>query len=271
MSPKSPNVLMKVLIITGFILSLAATAAAGYLFYTHRQDSVQLRELEALKVQLQDQVQTLQGEAASYEKQKMQFMEKIDGLDDQLVLEKKKAIGQLEELKTAQSEINTMRKEITALSEKIELFKKAEQLKLQAEESLGEGREYPEEEVQSAIRRATSLVTEPFKALIPGSSEKPSAEPQTSKTAVVESVPFVSSSSPDDPRIKTINRSFNFVVVNFGSDQGLSMGDQLVVNRNGKEIGRVEVQKLYDRFASAKIISESSANVIHEGDPVRKI
>ena len=69
-------------------------------------------------------------------------------------------------------------------------------------------------------------------------------------------------------RVLLINRKFNFLVTNLGSRQGLSMDDVLVVERNGAQIAKVRVEKLYDDYCAAYVIEEQIDMPIGEGDLV---
>ncbi len=70
------------------------------------------------------------------------------------------------------------------------------------------------------------------------------------------------------PRVMKINRPLNYVVINMGRTNQLRLGDKLVVERAGKLLATVEVDKLYDSFSSARIIQESKILPIEEGDSV---
>lgn len=72
------------------------------------------------------------------------------------------------------------------------------------------------------------------------------------------------------PQVMTVNRKFNFVVINIGMNDKLKMGDRLRIERDGKGIGTVEVEKLYDSFSAATIIDEKKNKPIQEGDSVEK-
>jgi len=60
------------------------------------------------------------------------------------------------------------------------------------------------------------------------------------------------------------------VVVNLGLRDNLRMGDKLIVERDGKTVAGVEVEKLYDNFAAATIVDTRKNGEIKEGDLVRK-
>jgi hypothetical protein len=46
------------------------------------------------------------------------------------------------------------------------------------------------------------------------------------------------------------------------------MGDKLTVERDGKVVGTLEVQKLYDHFSAAAILQETKETPIREGDAI---
>lgn len=143
-------------------------------------------------------------------------------------------------------------------------------------------------DIQDKTRKLDQLVKERLSALAP----PPAAEPVSALTgaqplnldqtaALPQSVPEITVSdearvtpkeSPalTQPQVMTINRKFNFVVINIGLKDKLKMGDRLRVERDGKSIATVEVEKLYDSFSAATIIEEKSNKPIQEGDSVEK-
>jgi hypothetical protein len=70
-------------------------------------------------------------------------------------------------------------------------------------------------------------------------------------------------------QVMTVNRKFNFVVINLGLKDGVKMGDRVVTERDGKPSGVAEVEKLYDSFSAATIVEERESGAIREGDAVR--
>ncbi len=76
-------------------------------------------------------------------------------------------------------------------------------------------------------------------------------------------------SEPGVMKIKTINRKFNFVVLGTVSGKTLSPGDALRVERDGRWVADLSVQKTYDQFASAAIKKESEKDPIRTGDTVQ--
>lgn len=72
------------------------------------------------------------------------------------------------------------------------------------------------------------------------------------------------------PRILTVNRKFNFVVINQGLQEGLKMGDKLKVFKEDKECATVQIEKLYDKFSAATLVEEDPKQQVVEGDEIRK-
>ncbi len=72
-------------------------------------------------------------------------------------------------------------------------------------------------------------------------------------------------------QVMTVNRKFNFVVVNVGLQDQFKMGDKLAVERGGKKAGTVQIEKAYDNFSAAAITEEAKDSPIQPGDSIKKI
>jgi uncharacterized protein YoxC len=107
-------------------------------------------------------------------------------------------------------------------------------------------------------------------ALSFGSTPTPTFTPAVATTA--SSAPVATTSTPviatSGPRVMTVNKKFNFIVVNMGLKDGVKMGDRLEVRRGSESIGRVEVEKLYDDFSAATIANQKDNYEIQEGDQI---
>lgn len=115
-----------------------------------------------------------------------------------------------------------------------------------------------------------SIASEPFVA-----SAKPAAPaaPETSAAATAggpSSEVSAIAGTTTGPKVLTVNRKFNFVVINQGLQDGLKMGDKLKVLKQGKEIATVQVEKLYDKFSAATLVEEDPNQQVIEGDEIRK-
>lgn len=73
-----------------------------------------------------------------------------------------------------------------------------------------------------------------------------------------------------DGRVLVVNKEYNFVVINLGAKDGIKVGTNLLVYRDEKVVGKIEVEKLYETMSSATILPETK-NDLKEGDSVKVI
>ncbi len=115
---------------------------------------------------------------------------------------------------------------------------------------------------------------------LPGS--QPLQSPEERGTTVADDT-RISSPPPASPaalgtesaslqgQVIVVNREYDFVVVNMGSNQGLALGQEFQVVRGDQVLGRVKVEKVYDELSAAAILPNSNKDAIREGDAVRPI
>ncbi len=226
---------VKFAIALSFILSLAALAGSGLLYQNLNSESRQRRALEASQVQFEEK-------ASSFEELADQYKEEIEHMRSQL-----KTFA--EDRKSFQEKLQKSSDEIAELQAKIE------NLEAPAEEAGAPELDFAD----GANAAAASGVGGVAAAAAEDTAEAADNE------APIEA-PVVASSA----KVMTVNRKFNFVVVNLGIKDNLKMGDELALEREGKLIGKAKVEKLYDTFAAATITDEAKENPIQEGDVVRR-
>ena len=71
-------------------------------------------------------------------------------------------------------------------------------------------------------------------------------------------------------KVLVVNREFNFIVVNLGSKDGIKSGTEFAVMRSNKQIGKAQVERIYDNMAAASLLAEEKKGDIREGDLVRQ-
>ncbi len=158
-------------------------------------------------------------------------------------LRKKKTIEEMfnedrikfkKEKKTLQAEVDQLKKDNKGLKERIEQLKKAP--------------------VLTGLSSPTQLSGV-------GASMGASASKKTLKIEKPKrDAGFVLSKNPD----------YNFVVVALGSEDGIFMGQRLNVLREGQIIGKVRVEKIFDKMSSAVILQDTFRDKkIAQGDNVR--
>lgn len=114
----------------------------------------------------------------------------------------------------------------------------------------------------------------------------PSAAPASTAPAPVIPEPAVSTPPPPAPaavasplptittdqrplQVLSVNRQFKFVVINAGMRSKLKLGDTLRVEQDGKRVGKIQIEKLYENFSACAIVEEIAPAQIREGDLVR--
>ncbi|MBI3321216.1 MAG: hypothetical protein HYZ91_02985 [Candidatus Omnitrophica bacterium] len=77
--------------------------------------------------------------------------------------------------------------------------------------------------------------------------------------------------TPSNGQIVVVNREYDFIVMNLGKNQGLSVGQEFQIVRGDEVLGKVKVEKVYDELSAATILPESQKNNIREGDTVKAL
>ncbi|PIQ90803.1 MAG: hypothetical protein COV71_02360 [Candidatus Omnitrophica bacterium CG11_big_fil_rev_8_21_14_0_20_41_12] len=70
-----------------------------------------------------------------------------------------------------------------------------------------------------------------------------------------------------ESKIMIVNKEFNFVVINLGSKDGVSVGDEFSITREGKYIGDLKVEKVHDSMSAAGFSPELK-DLIKENDKI---
>lgn len=240
---------LKIVAGLSFLLSLAACFFGFYIYTLFEQE-------KAGREQLIAQFQQLKGGSDQLQEKTFAYRGEVDDLQKEF--QRLRNDGQImkKELERGRFEVSNIQKKILELEDKNQ----------QIEAAVSELRRPPMAPVGAESYFEQSNFTSPDDLSQTGVSENDTpAEAETPSVDAFEDVPAVSY-----PKIMTVNRKFNFVVLNMGSKDDLRMGDRLVVERDGKAIGSVAVEKLYDNFAAAAIVEEKQSGEIKEGDIVRK-
>jgi len=68
-------------------------------------------------------------------------------------------------------------------------------------------------------------------------------------------------------KVTVINKEYNFAVINLGQKDGVNIGDQFSVSRDGKVIGDLKVEKVHESMSAAGFSAELK-DLIKENDSV---
>lgn len=281
-------------ILFAFLLSVAAAGGAYYLYQGGMEERMRRESVEAKYEQVKEKILVVQSEKEQVNAEK----EKYKAESEEYRARAQAMQGQLEKLQSEQIKNQeaqeNLQKQLTSnLATVNELKKKVEDLDRKAKEAQQACVAKPEDMLPqpqpfspsptpvgvtvaaSGVTAAGLAFTSPTPAPIStpsslsvSSGAVPITAPEPSKAP---SLTTVFEEAKKGPRVLTVNRKFNFVVVNQGLQDGLKIGDKLEIVMQGRGTAKVQVEKIYDKFSAATILEESPQNQIVEGDEVRRI
>jgi hypothetical protein len=268
------------------VLIIIFVALAAFIFNLYQKEYAQnvklqgqLVELENRQKQTAAQLEESKKNAADLELQLQEAKNRIDGLAKELGAEKAAHVatsGQLEQLKGDLSSQKSLREELEGRLNQVQEESKQirEEIKImQQQKSALEEKIKNLEEGAAKIELGT-VVVNPETA---GASSEP-AIAQSAASAMPVSEPITKAVKPakagsqlvargQEGKVLIVNKEFNFVVINLGSKDKVSVGDEFSVSRAGKPIGDVKVEKVHE-FMSAAGFAEQLRDSIKENDKV---
>ena len=287
----------KFVVLLALVASAASLAGNWFLYHRYQAEILSKTEMESRMIQLEEQNQSFEKQAA----QVAQYNEELERLREQL----KGYVGQRDKIKTeldnAFGEIAKLKKQIqtlesgkktledqlyegqmtdTAVAREAEKIANLPPTPVLIEEpypGTTETGPEPTFEPKKAEPKKTEVKQQAPPAAPPAKApaSKPAPVPAAKPPAPKKEAPFAplpTSEVAVDQRplqVLSVNRQFKFVVINGGIRGSLKIGDALRVEQNGKLIGRIQVEKLYENFSACNILEEIAPAQIREGDLVR--
>jgi hypothetical protein len=296
-------------IIFAFLLSLAAAGGSYYLYQGWVDERAVRGSVEAKYDQVQEKMHTVQSEKEKLEVKSEEYRTKAEAMQSQLeklqaeqvrIDGEKAALKQ--QLEGHQGMIADLQKKVAELEKKAKDAQAAcgvmpADLKTDAFPS---PKPFENTPGTSAAAPATvapgtessALVFKPVSSggavPVPTAAKAVSSAPVPAVTVAAPAVPAAPVSSepvketvqpaqvssiavaPAGHKVLTVNRKFNFVVINQGLQDGLKMGDKLRVLKQGQEVATIQIEKLYDKFSAATLLEEDPKQQVVEGDEIRK-
>lgn len=233
--------------VLSFLLTLALCAAAGYLYFLLRQERADRSHLSAQIAELKSFTEKSQDQTLGYRSEMDDLQKEFQKLRNDGEIMKK-------QIEQGRSDFSGLASKVNSIEDKTsEIEAAVAQLKqIPAIPEPG-----PATVLEVAPESGTTTPAENAQTVAPAAASPASVEP-----APAAAITY--------PQVMTVNRKFNFLVVNMGMKDNLKMGDRLAVERDGKIIGAVAIEKLYDNFAAAAIVEEKENGAIKEGDIIRK-
>lgn len=271
----------KFAIVLIFLLSLTAFVLTGFLATVRENEKEKRISLQNIRLQLEDKLKILEEEKESYQKQ-------IETLNAQLQEAISKSEQNATEIERLKSDLAQKSELLSLKSNDVEELQKAIQISQDRNRELESTLEKLESDLNRARQESSGPVYGPSMApdAAPEAGSSQLASPKfeiirqepskptvpEKKDQVAESKAPSSSDSLQAGKVLLVNRKFNFVVLNIGTKQGLKVGDAFMVFEGNNKIARVEVEKLYDDFAAAKILENlSDVALLKEGNLVARV
>lgn len=264
-----------VLLVVLMLVFLSAAVTGFYLYNKEHIRNIELEErveelsikqkiteakfLEAQKVistleeKIKDSVTQINTLTDEINKEKASKEDALSGMEElrQEIEEQKTLKLELEsKLSQAQDAVKTMQGRLSAL----ESDKKDLSLKLKDLEEKTAGVELGKIVVSPEPDKATTAK---------GKKKAPAAK--ASKEAPITPI---ASGKVLEGKVLVVNKEYNFVVINMGSKDGVSLGQVFTISRGNNILGDVKVEKLHDSMAAAGFITEDTKNKVREGDKV---
>jgi len=209
--------------------------------------------LEAARKQYQD-LETLQ---TKVQEELTQKKEEASELARQLAKEKQRR-------KTLERKLKKAEKRITSLQSEIDREKDKSQKLEERLERMATRLEKQDSDKQSLLSRLDNVIKE-RDAIQQQLKHMEERSPHYSLAEIT-----VSEQKQYAGLVLNINEKFNFCIVSIGKSDGIVPGIELVVYRGTQLIGKIAVEKIFDKMSSAKIVSLSENASIQIEDRVRK-
>lgn len=262
----------KITIVLAFLLSVTSLAGVWVLRQRLVGEKQAREKIESKLVQSEEHNQDLESQVARIN----QYEEELERLRGQL----KSYVDQRDELKKeldgSYGQIAVLKKQIQTLQSESETLKNQLNVGQVTDDAIT--REAAKIAVLPAVPPTQAPTTSEIKQAVAKAETKSSKDKKETKTTKpeekkpAEKPKTPAFEEPQDQRplqVLSVNRQFKFVVVNVGIRGKLKIGDVLRVEQNGKLIGRVQVEKLYENFSACNIVEEIKPAQIREGDLVR--
>lgn len=215
-----------------------------------------LQELQEAKAKVEDELTHVRKELGDSQTQLAKAVEAQTALS-RAMEEKEKEVGRLtQDLSQARSDARSVSAQLAQIQSERESLKR--QL-AELERSKGD--------LESQVAELTTRPTVELEKVLVKNDEPAAVDAVSS----MGDAPASSDASPANGQVVVVNREYDFIVMNLGKNQGLSVGQEFQITRDSQVLGTVKVEKVYDELSAAAILPDSQKQSIREGDTVRAL
>lgn len=267
-----------VLILVGLIIISLGFAAGAFYFYQNEH---------AKNIQLQEQIEELntrqritEGKLEESKKLAMNFQLKlqeakarIDSLTSELEQEKSTRLEALNKFEQARADLEQQKAKREDLEDRLNQSQEdgrkiKEQIKVIQQQKVElEAKIKSLEPPASTVELGTIVVNNETITVDAKAKAKTEAKMKanTLKPAKVEKKEKALQIKSLEGKIVVVNKEHNFAVLNLGSKDGVSIGDEFSVLHAGKTIGVVKVEKVHESMSAAGFAADLK-DIINEND-----
>ncbi|MBM3246059.1 MAG: hypothetical protein FJZ13_01885 [Candidatus Omnitrophica bacterium] len=248
-----------VLLIFLILISLSLAAGVFFLLQKERAKNVSLQgELEDLKTRqslTEKKLSESQNLLASLQVKLDEAKAQITNLNNDLQQEKsakQEALAKMDQLKTDLEQQKTLR---SGLEGKLgQAQKDVEKIQAQLKDM-----DAKKAELDKKIKdlEAQSQGVELGKIVV---------SPETAATG--QAAVAIIASPVNEGKVLTVNKDYDFILINLGTKEGVRAGEVFGVYHNNKYIGDVKIEKVHDTMSAAGFSKPDMKNKIDEGDKV---
>ncbi|MFH0917863.1 MAG: hypothetical protein V1830_01885 [Candidatus Omnitrophota bacterium] len=276
------SVILPVLIAL-FIIALSAGAGVFYLYQKEYAQNIKLQaqivELEDRQRQTTTQLEESKKVATDLALKLQEAKSRMDSLAGELAAEKSAhaaTASKLEQFKDDLANQKTLREDLESKLNKVQDDSKQikEQIKIMQQQKVALEEKIKNLEAGASGVELGTVVVNPellptekaaVQALPKTANDKTNAaDTKASKVTKKEQAPLAKGL---EGKVMIVNKEFNFVVINLGSKDKVSVGDEFSVSRAGKPIGDLKIEKVHE-FMSAAGFAPELKEAIKENDKV---
>lgn len=212
----------------------------------------QLRKITAAKEELEEEKEELTKAKEALAAQVGDLTSQAKAISDQLASEKRAR-------ESLTSELAKVRDEAADLKDRLDTER---QEKLTVTEELSKAKQS-----YQALSNELTTIRQAKEALEKRVKEMLSTRAKEAEQIVVKPT---EAARVLEGKVLVVNREFNFVVINLGSKDGIASGSAFTISKEGRTVGRAQVERIYENMSAANIIEEPRKGEIQEGDSVRQ-
>ena len=265
------------------IISLVLAGGVFYLYQKEHAQNVKLQgqiaELENRQRLTTSQLEESKKVATDLELKLQEAKKRIDSLADELTAEKSahaETSNKLEQFKADLSNQKSLREDLENRLNQVQDDSKQikEQIKIMQQQKVALEEKIKNLETGAGgVELGTVVVNPELPQLAndvvqvqPKMADAKINAPDTKIPKVIkkEQTPLANG---QEGKVMIVNKEFNFVVINLGSKDKVSVGDEFLVSRSGKPIGNLKVEKVHE-FMSAAGFAVELKDLIKENDKV---